>query len=118
MSLHHDEAVGLAIFQMTALPFVLLILAWLVKPTGKQASSDPAEIEIARKRDVHFLWAAKKMLFPPFAYFVSGTLSFMLSYVWLGASMTLLGITTFLVMWFFIFLIAHLNKRLLQDQNP
>lgn len=118
MSLRHDEAVGFAIFQMTAIPIVLLILAWLVKPAGGQATSDPAGNEVARKRDAHYLWAAKKLLLPPLAYFVSGALSWVLSFVWLGASMTLLGITTFAVMWYFISLIGHLRKRLLQDQAP
>lgn len=111
MSLHHDAAIGIAIFQMTALPIALLIPAWLIYPSRKERAAAAQATEEERKSLDHSRRAGRKLLIPPLAYFGSGALSYALP----GFAMPLLGITTFLLMWFFIFFIAFNRKRSLSD---
>ena len=78
MSLHHDAAIGIAIFQMTALPIALLIPAWLIYPSRKERAAAAQATEEERKSLDHSRRAGRKLLIPPLAYFGSGALSYAL----------------------------------------
>ena len=101
-----DRNFGIAVFQIVALPVVLLLLAWIVAPSGKSKLLDVAAEAEQRKVDERARWTAKKLLIPPLIYVVSGLLSLLIP----SFSMAFRGISTFAVMWVFIFIIA-LNQQ-------
>ncbi len=108
MTYAEQTGFGLGIFQLTALPIAQLLLAWIVRPSGREVEA--ARSALARKKIARSQWVSRMLLIPPLGYFVSGGLS--VAFPRYG--MTLLGITTFAEMWFFIFLIAF-NRKFAQE---
>ena len=105
-----DDMRGLAIFQMTALPTALSLIAYCVLPSRKPGSQT-TDSRTAGINDNHFQWLGRKLFIPPVAFIFSGALSYAFPRIVMGS----LGVTLFLTLWYWIILLASFRQRVQSD---